>query len=156
MKLLLLAITLIAFGTNILTAHAYGITALGFSFCLVIFYFLGLMMQALNAAIQGELNPGIERLEPSFWSSVYNAWLHRTDPQKWIKYATTFALIFTALLGSIMGALIAVSARPHAGLPPGTYESWLAGFFLTCSIAWAIVSADHWKTANVQDIEQIK
>lgn len=145
MKPLPLVMMLIAFLVDIFAWFLYGATALSFSFSLVIFYFLGLGVLAMNAEIQAGLNPGIENLEPSFWSSVYNAWLYRTNSQKWAKYATVFAVIFSVLLGSVIGLLGAVLARPHTGLPSGTYESWFAGFFLTCSIALVIVSADYWK-----------
>lgn len=121
MKLLPLVVMLIAFGVDIVTSFLYGTTALSFSFWLVIFYLLG------------------------FWSTLYNAWLYRTNSEKWAKYATVFAIIFSVLLGSATGLLGAVLARLHTGPPSGTYESWLAGFFLTCSIAWVIASADYWK-----------
>jgi len=94
--------------------------------------------------LQAESIPGIEKLDkPDFlFSRIYNAWLYVNDTKGWVEFTTVMSVIAAGSAGSLLGLVLLLMANAR---PRGIYESWLAGMFLTCSIAFIVGTADYWK-----------
>jgi len=89
-----------------------------------------------RASLQAELNPGLEKLEPSFWSSVYDAWLWVTDRKRWKVYALSFSCIIGAVLGTTWGFALLLLFKKISYSTLGTHlTSWTSGIFLMLTIA---------------------
>jgi hypothetical protein len=136
-------LTLVGFALVFLGAILYGPSALLLPFILLVGFFVVFALMAFNAEIQADANPGIEKIEkPSFWfSSIYNAWLYKTNREGWAQYVSIISLIATAGFGVFIALIISMTPTPFSGL----FEGWLTGMFLTGCVAIEMGSATHWK-----------
>ncbi len=123
-------------------AIAYGTTALIFPLVLLFLFFFVFLILALEAYVQLQKTPGIEKLqEPNLTSLIYNTWLFKTNVKAWVKYAAILSLVGSALLGTMMGTVFLLSINETG---PVIYVSWLTGLFLTGTIAIGVATAEHW------------
>jgi len=89
-----------------------------------------------RASLQAGLNDGLEKLEPSFWSSLYDAWLYVTDGKRWRVYAIAFSCLIAAVVGTSFGFALLLLSKKTSFPTLGTYlTSWISGIFLMLTIA---------------------
>ena len=142
MSKLTFALMLSALVFVVVAAIAYGSTALIFPFTLLLMFVFLFLVLALEAYVQMQRTPGIEKLQEPYWMSIiYNTWLFTTNRDAWAKYAATLSLVGSAIVGTMMGAIFMISIHETG---PVAYVSWLTGFFLTGTIAAGIAAAEHW------------
>jgi hypothetical protein len=121
---------------------AYGSIALVFPLLTLFLFFMLFLGMALEAYYESERTPGIEKLqEPDWGSLIHNTWLFKTNIEAWAEHTATISLLVSALLSTMMGAVLLLSFG-EAG--PVAYVSWLTGLFLTGTIAAGIATAEHW------------
>lgn len=109
---------------------------------LALWSFVGYLIMYIRASWQAELNPGLETLEPSFWSSIYFAWLYATDRKRWKVHTSAFSCIFAAMLGTSFGFLLLFYFEKISRPTLGAYlPSWISGLFLMLTIAILIVKS---------------
>jgi len=130
---------LIATALVLMLCYVYGFVEVIYPLCITISFFGGLLGIAINASVQAGLNPGLEKLKPSFWSSVYNAWLYVTDRKRWRLLASAFSCIFGALVGSFFGWAWNIAWKISFSV---SLASWISGMFLMLSLAMLIATSD--------------
>jgi hypothetical protein len=127
---------LVASALVLIVCFVQGGSAIVFPLSLTLSFFAGYLIMGFRASLQAELNPGLEKLEPSFWSSVYDGWLWVTDRKRWKVYALSFSCIMGAILGTIWGFALLLLFKKISFSTLGTHlTSWTSGIFLMLTIA---------------------
>ena len=130
---------LIASALVLMLCSVHGFVEMIYPLCIMISFFGGFLVIAINASMQAELNPGLEKLRPSFWSSVYNAWLYVTNRKRWRVLASVFSCIFAALFDSFFGWAWNIAWKVSFSV---SIASWISGMFLMLSLAMLVVTSD--------------
>ena len=130
---------LIASALVLMLCSVYGFFEMIYPLSIMISFFGGFLVIAINASVQAGLNPGLEKLRPSFWSNVYNAWLYVTDRKRWRLLASVFSCIFGALFGSFFGWAWNIAWKVSFSV---SLASWILGMFLMLSLAMLIATSD--------------
>ena len=130
---------LIASALVLMLCYVYGFVEIIYPLCIMISFFASFFVIAINASMQAELNPGLEKLRPSFWSNVYNAWLYVTNRKRWRVLASGFSCIFGALFGSFFGWAWNIAWKVSFLV---SIASWISGMFLMLSLAMLVATSD--------------
>jgi hypothetical protein len=130
---------LIAIALVLVLCSVYGFVEIIYPLSIIISFFACFLVIAINASVQAGLNPGLEKLRPSFWSNVYNAWLYVTDRKRWRLLASVFSCIFGALFGSFFGWAWNMAWKVSFSV---SLASWISGMFLMLSLAMLISTSD--------------
>lgn len=127
---------LVASALVLIVCFVHGGSAIVFPLSLTLSFFAGYLIMGFRASLQAGLNPGLEKLEPSFWSSVYDAWLWVTDRKRWKVYAISFSCIIGAIVGTTFGFALLLLFKKISLSTLGTdLTSWTSGIFLMLTIA---------------------
>jgi len=81
---------LVASALVLIVCFVQGVSAIVYPLSLTLSFFVGYLVMGFRASLQAGLNPGLKKLEPSFWSSLYDAWLWVTDRKRWKVYACMY------------------------------------------------------------------
>jgi hypothetical protein len=130
---------LIAIALFLMLCSVYGFVEVIYPLSIMISFFACFLVIAINASVQAGFNPGLEKLRPSFWSDVYNAWLYVTDRKRWRLFASVFSCIFGALFGSFFGWAWNIAWKVGFSV---SLASWISGMFLMLSLAMLIATSD--------------
>jgi len=127
---------LVASALVLIVCFVQGVSAIVYPLSLTLSFFVGYLVMCFRASLQAGLNPGLKKLEPSFWSILYDAWLWVTDRNRWKVYACIHACIIGAITGTTFGFALLLLFKKISFSTLGTYlTSWASGIFLMLTIA---------------------